>query len=346
MNYFRLFLIIGAVLLLGAACAPQQIQTATDGGIWLSEDLGENWDQRVIIYEDGTRKRTIADINVKKLLFSPGDERKIFAVSESKGLWVSWNEGHNWDQILASSEINDVVIDINDPKIIYAAVGGFIVQTKDEGITWKSIYASDLPTTKITSITIDPKSRQVIFAGTNEGNLLISENNGLAWRIQAKSAGGAILKLQFHPNKNATLYAGIETKGLARSFDQGKNWEFFDNAFAEFQDTNIFRDFSLVTSGIVYASKYGLLRSLNQGTDWTNLPLISGRKDSNIQAISTDPDNPIEVYYGTNSTFYYSLDGGFNWVPRELPSTRSASTILISSDNHKKIYLGVSRTRN
>ena len=149
--------------------------------------------------------------------------------------------------------------------------------------------------------------------------------------------------MQFHPQKPDTIYAAIENVGLIRSLDDLKTWESFEEEFAEYDSSNVYRDFVLIPSGVVYASKHGLLRSLNHGKDWASLPLISGKNDSNIYALAVNPDNPLEIYYGTKSNFYHSIDGGFNWVPRTLPTTRTTSDILINPNNTDTIYMGVSQ---
>jgi len=346
MNTAKIKLIIAAIsfALLGAACTPGNIQTtAADGGIWLTQDRGEAWQPKNNIYIEGSGSKTIANTNIKKIFFSPRDTRKIFAITERDGLWVSWNAANNWDMILASSKINDVKIDPIDTKIIYAAVEGAIAKTVDEGVIWKAIYTSDNPQVLITSLAQDPKKLSNILAATSEGDILISENSGTSWR-EFSSPGITLYDMQFHPGRNETIYAHASGVGLTRSRDSGKTWEYFDKEFALYPGANNFRDFVLVPSGVVYASQYGLLRSLNHGRDWVSLPLISGKNDANIYALAVNPDDPLELYYGTRSNFYISIDGGFNWIPRQLPSTRGASDILINPDDPSIIYLGVNRS--
>lgn len=341
-NKHRFVAIVAGILFLGAACTPGTVERDTDGGIYYTEDAGETWVQRNTIYKDRNSERTIDNIDIAGLFFSPGDARKIFAITKREGLWVSWNAGHNWDPIMSNSGLIDIAFDRLDPKIIYAAIDGSIAKTIDEGVAWKGVYTSDTGNIKINSIVIDPKNQNRILAATNQGTLLISDNAGVAWRVLAKTPG-ALYDMQYHPNREQTIYAGSGTVGLVRSRDNGSTWEDFSEQFAEFAGTHEYRDFVLIPSGVVYASRYGLLRSLNHGQNWASLPLISGAKDSNIQALAVNPGNPLEIYYGTNSTFYVSLDGGLNWIPRTIPTTRPASDVIIDPSDSSHIYLGVSR---
>jgi len=330
--------------LLGAACTPGRLSTPTDGGVWFSQDKGAHWVQRSVVYQDRLNTRTISDMNIRKLIFSSIDDRKLFAITEKSGLWMSWNAGNNWDQILGSTNIQDIVVHPTDPRTIYAAVDNAVVKSVDEGETWKAVHTSDDVRNAITTILLLPRNPNVVYATAQSGDILLSENAGVSWRIFSH-IDGEVQKMQFHPSNDKIIYAGVHKKGLFISYDEGGHWESFDEKFKNYPNSNDFRDFELIPSGIIYASSYGLLRSLNQGKDWTSLPLISTTRDSNIYSLAVNPNNPLEIYYGTKSTFYRSVDGGFNWIPIAQPTTRATSDILINHTNTDDIYLGVQRSR-
>ncbi|OJI06475.1 hypothetical protein BK004_03320 [bacterium CG10_46_32] len=347
MNYTKLVACLFGAVLLGAACRPGNVTGEADGGVWVTSTSGEEWAQQAIIYEDKISKKTIGDLNVKKFIFSPADPRKIFLISSKSGLWFSWNQGYLWDLILPNNGVSDLAIHPNNPKLLYAAVGSSVAVSTDEGVHWRSTYTSDSTSTLITTLAINPNTPNTVYAATSNGDILISEDSGVSWRVHTALGSGTILeKMQFHPSRPSTLYAIAQGKGLMRSEDAGENWEFFADSFSSFSGTNDPRDFALIPSGIVYASKYGLLRSLNQGKDWTSLPLISGPRDANIYALAVNPQNPLEIFYGTTSTLYHSLDGGFNWIPRPLPSTRRASALVFYPEDQKLLFMGVSLSRN
>lgn len=343
----KLITILFSIALLGAACTPGTVtvQSTTDGGIWTSSNNGETWEQMVNIYTDRASKKTISNLDIKKIVFSTKDERKIFIISERNGLWVSWNSGHNWDLVLPNISVNDIAIHPDNSRRIYAAVGSSIAVSDDEAVTWKSTYTSDNASAFISSIVLNPDNPAIVYASTSDNNILISDNSGISWRIHAEIGAKAVLQdMQFHlsqTNKekaHTSIYAIDKTKGLAVSHDTGKNWEFFDIKGDP-------RDYKLIPAGIIYASSTGLFRSLNFGNDWTDLPLISGKNGSNIYSIAVDPDNALEIFYGTKSTLYYSFDGGFNWIPRSLPTARAVSELMIHPDQSNTIYMGVSRFR-
>jgi len=344
MNKIKILCLALSVAFLGAACTPGVSGTAADGGVWYSSNRGERWDQRILIHADSTSRKTIGSLDFHKLVFSPQDSRKLFALSTQGGLWISWNAGNNWDLIISSPGVNDIAIHPANPRIFYVAVGTSIAKTESDGDAFKAVYTNDQKLNEVTSLALNPANPAILYAGTKAGQILFSENSGVSWRELAKLEG-VVEKLAVHPANPDIMYAGIAGRGLAQSTDKGKNWKFFTENFAAFSGASEFRDFTLLPTGIIYASRYGLLRSLNQGKDWVNLPLISDKNDSNIYSLAVNPKNPLEIFYGTRSTFYRSLDGGFNWIPRSLPTTRAALSILVNPDNQDIIYLGAGRVR-
>ena len=345
MTKTKLLSIAALLVFLGAACTPGAVQTEADGGVWVTQNKGETWEHRSTIFADRTSKKTIGSIDIKEIIFSSDDPDKVFAISDRAGLWVSWNKGHFWDLILSNMHITDIAIHPDNPKVIYAAIGSTIVVSGDQGIHWRSIYTSDDSSILITSIVLNPNNPNILLAATDSGDILISEDSGTFWRIYSSLGSVVLTDMEFHPTIQKTIYALVKGKGLVRSLDEGKNWEFFDEAFTEFAGTDDGRDFVLVPSGVVYASAFGLLRSLNHGKDWLELPLISGSHNANIYSLVVDPVNPLEVTYGTRSTLYHSIDGGFNWIPRMLPTTRTATELKIHPENPDLLYLGVSLAR-
>ena len=136
----KLATIILALPILGAACTPGTSKTLNDGGAWVTTDKGENWVQNSVVFQDRTGRKGIEHINIKKLVFSPGNTHKLFAITRSNGLWVSWNDAQYWDLILPNSNINDIAINPDNTRITYTAIGGNIAKSEDEGISWKAVY--------------------------------------------------------------------------------------------------------------------------------------------------------------------------------------------------------------
>jgi len=337
MKKIKLSIIAISLISFGIGCTGISSIGQSDGGFWVSEDNGATWKSRSNIYADRTSQKTISGYDIKKIIFSPSDSRKIFAITEKNGLWISWNSGYNWDMLLSSPNINDIAIEKNNPKKIYAAIGGNIVSSDDEGIKWKTIYTSDTNLDAIISLAIDPDKQNIIYASSNKGVIMISENYGVSWKIHTNLDKTIILKnIKFHDFENNSMWAYDDRQGLAKSKDKGKTWEFLEIKGAP-------RDYDLGKDAIIYASSAGLFKSSDFGKTWTELPLISGKNEANIYSVAINPKDGKEIFYGTKSVLYYSSDGGLNWITRSLPSSWAAGFIDVHQDYPKTVFLGAKR---
>src|SRR3989339_1765784 len=105
--------------------------------------------------------------------------------------------------------------------------------------------------------------------------------------------------------------------------------------------------FSLVQSEdgsiILAATKYGLLRSKDVGDSWEAVKLVTAPGQVIVRAVAMNPTDPQTIYYATSSTFYTSIDSGVIWKTQKLPSSRSASILLVNPEHPEVIYLGVTK---
>ena len=88
------------------------------------------------------------------------------------------------------------------------------------------------------------------------------------------------------------------------------------------------------------ASRNAISRSTDGGITWTALPIISP-DTVDILAFAINAKKSNEMYYGTATTFYRSIDGGQHWSTDKLPTRRFASAILIDQEKPEVVYLGV-----
>jgi len=140
------------------------------------------------------------------------------------------------------------------------------------------------------------------------------------------------------------MFLVTDRKGLYRSIDAGANWEDLEDGLDEFHVGNNIQDVLILNSDskVIYlASSYTLLRSLDNGTTWTKLELLTPDRKSDINALAANPQNSEEIYYVTNSTFYKSTDGGSSWTPRKLPTSRAGWKILVDPNDEDTLYLGI-----
>ncbi len=164
--------------------------------------------------------------------------------------------------VLVTGRITAVVIDSSDPdNVIYLGTAqGGIWKTTDSGRNWiaKSDYA---PSLSIGSITMDPMSPSILYAGTGEGNIAWWENvggkhpssyygcgilkttdGGEKWTLLGgddnEFNGASFFRLAINPLKPSTIFA-TTTIGLYRSTDSGEHWSKMSRGLPEITTTII-----------------------------------------------------------------------------------------------------------
>ncbi len=143
--------------------------------------------------------------------------------------------------------------------------------------------AKDLSTSlygEIVSLCESPKNENLLYAGTDDGLIQVTEDGGKNWRKADKFPG-------VPPN---TYVSDI----FASRFDENVVWASFNNILRD--------DF-----------KPYLLKSTDKGKTWVsvaaNLPA-----GGSVHSIAQDFLNPDLLFAGTEFSFFFSPDGGKNWV--------------------------------
>jgi hypothetical protein len=185
-----------------------------------------------------------------------------------------------WDQnipALISGRITSIVIDHDDTNVMYvgAALGG-IWKTKDGGRNW--IATSDYaPSLGIGALAMDPKNKNILYAGTGEGNEW--------WEGE---------DLDTYPHDDYGC-------GILKTSDGGKNWMLLGGQDNPFIGTSFFRiAISPSDSSTVFAATtYGLFESIDAGNEWIRLD--NGLPSSSVGNIActdivVNPADPNIVY--------------------------------------------------
>jgi hypothetical protein len=75
------------------------------------------------------------------------------------------------------------------------------------------------------------------------------------------------------------------------------------------------------------------------GDHWEQYSLLTPDKKETIYSTAVNPLDGNDFYYGTSKALYHTIDGGANWVIKELPTNRVAGKIAFSPNN-EFLYLG------
>jgi hypothetical protein len=177
---------------------------------------------------------------------------------------------------------------------IYAGTGGYgIYQSRDRGVSWRTVY--DGPG-HVTSLAVYPNDPTTVLAGTSDiGVVQIAEDGGTYHYV---SLGLPVLKVHSVAVDVSTateLYAGTG-QGLYRSVDNGNTWTLFGLSTDEIDSIGLDRSHA----EIVYAGTKlnGIQVTTDAGATWETL---------------TSPGSPVRallVEPWLHDVLYAATDGG------------------------------------
>ncbi|MBK8663165.1 MAG: glycosyl hydrolase [Ignavibacteriales bacterium] len=214
------------------------------------------------------------DVNVKyrfnwntPIYLSPSQKDVLYAGSQF--LLKSTDHGDSWVKISPD-------LTTNDPQ----------KQRQEEsgGITIDNSTAENHCT--IFTISESPKNKNIIWAGTDDGNLQVTSNGGKEWL-------NTVTNIQGLP-KNTWCY-----HAEASRYDEKTAYAVFDGHWNGDLNPYIFKTTDL-------------------GKSWTKIS--SGTIESFCFVLREDILNKNLLFVGTDRGLYLSLDGGINWVkPSDIP---------------------------
>jgi hypothetical protein len=129
--------------------------------------------------------------------------RKVYGLkldSTEKWVFAATDEGIYRSEVEALSfrpapveNISPMVYSIevppNDPGVAYAATSLGMLQTSNDGATWRIMPSVGLPyRTTVKCVAVSPADKHTLFAGTSAG-LYVSRNDGKAWQ---KAGNGSV----------------------------------------------------------------------------------------------------------------------------------------------------------
>lgn len=340
------------LVFMGQGCVSIRLggQKIQDGGMYVSEDRGETWTQKVFAGTVKKKTQTISGANVGKILFHPLDSKLIYLGTTNMGLQVSSDSGETWKSILTSSgSVAAIGLDPTSTQIIYVGLGSQIHKSTDAGVAWTVVYTQAVAGYSISSVAVDPFNSRNIYAGTSNGNILKSDDSGASWKtLSSKTFPSEIKEIMFHGNDPSLMLAITPGSGIFKSPDRGNTWtDFISKETAAKLKGSLAYGFLFphirISSMYLYASSYGILRTKDGGITWESVPLLTKPGEVKITSLSANPFDFDEIYYGTGANFYKTVNGGAEWITRALPSSRQPTVLAVNPNDAGKIWMGVTK---
>lgn len=343
--YF-LIIFLASFSLLGASCITFSA-TGVDGGIFKSVDKGATWLSKVAVPTVSATKQTIAGVNVNMIAQDPQDSNAVYIGTQANGIYFSYDGGESWQQPkqLSLGNIKDIAVDPKNKCVIYAATANKIFKSEDCSRFWKNIYFETRPEVSITSLVINPANNSMLYAGVSSGEIIRSADYGTSWGIINRFQSG-VVKIIMDNHNQKVLYVATKSNGLFKTNDGGNIWLDLNKGLEQYAGSKEYGDLELDRSQmdtLILASRYGLLKSTDGGTTWDALKLLTPPGGVIIYSLALNPQNGQEMYYGTASTLYRSINGGKDWVTKKLPTSRAATVLLVDYKNRNIVYMGATQ---
>lgn len=346
-NYFSLILIFSLALLVsGCSISFQGDEKKSEkGGVFVSGNKGKTWKQMAAVPSTDGKPGSIGNIAVDRLVQDPSDSDAIYMASQGAGLYYTYNISEGWQKAkeMPNTAIDAVAVNPQSKCIIYASAQNKLFKSTDCNRTWEEVYYDNDKKARVTAIAIDHYDPSRIFIGTSRGLLLRSKDGGDTWS-RIENTKNKITGLYVSPHDSRVMLATTGNKGAYRTEDGGEEWTSLKDNMKEFNNSSKIRDLTMPESeeGLVFAAtNYGLLKSEDLGDNWSQIELITPEKKATINSIAVNSEDPEEMYYVTENTFYRSLDGGESWSTKALPTIRPGQSLLINPEEPNIIYLGV-----
>ena len=308
---------------------------ATDGGIFVSTDNAENFEGR-----NGGLQTTQFYAN-----FSNSSTDPNFAIGGLQdNATVIYDGTNEWIRVISGDGMCTAINNLDDNLVFASSQKGNILRSTDRGKQW---FSTGRPTASETvsfnvPYELAPSDPSIVYIGGQ--HIHISENNGSSWRKlteQKVDGNNSIVSLAVAPTDPSLLYittSPSSTRGpkLLKS-NGGIEWEEMKGLPDRLaMDVAIHPN----NSNIVYVVYSGfntqhIFKTTNGGADWFAIDL--GLADIPTNTVVIDPNEPDNVYFGTDLGIIFTPDGGTSWQHYQdgLPDVIMAMHLSISPSNNK-----------
>lgn len=347
---FTLPILMVPALLLGG-CSSQDTKEIPSGGIYLSTTAGASFRQSV--HAPNAEEKHIASFDLGKIHRSLKDPNTIVIAAGSKGIVTSHDDGITW-QVISIPTMAAVLDAIQLPSGIFIATGvtpeaqGVAARSLDGGKSWENVFTIPLPDKKpglqiikgpsaapssISVLEVDPRHPEKIWAGTNDGTILLAEQSGKTWRkitevantttaITSDRQGAGIIRLIASPVNNEVTIITKDKRILTLK----------DSTTSEIkvpESTSVPSSYGLVLGSrkilnaslisgfpdaLLLASTDGVLVTRDKGKSFLPLQLpIDASKTFNTVTVAVSPKNTNRILITIDDIIYRSEDSGATW---------------------------------
>jgi photosystem II stability/assembly factor-like uncharacterized protein len=198
--------------------------------LWVSNDLGENWDTPggATDLTKGPNTQGFPDV-LSAVAVAPSDSKFIYTGSAHGRAMFSSNGGAKWEEAgtgqppgpggsssgLPDRFISDIEVDRVNPKVAYLTTSGFLAghvfKTNNGGLTWDDI-SDGLPDIPADCVLIDPNNADTLYVGTDVG-VFRKSSGSTSWAPLRNDMPPAIVT-DLVSDKSGRIYAATHGRGV------------------------------------------------------------------------------------------------------------------------------------
>jgi photosystem II stability/assembly factor-like uncharacterized protein len=263
------------------------------------------------------------------------DPDVIYAAMKNSGIYKTIDSGLSWRPAhhgLSDAQVVSLLIDSQNPHILYAGTMGGIFKTEDGGENWSRIGEG-------TYLLIDMQDNSHIYA-RDENGIYETTDQGNTWKAVytlEKECPDEIHSWAIHPADGKMLFiGGGETcPGVYQSQNGGGTWTSIglkdkpnlDALTISLDEQGNYSIYTNFESPIFYEQRSGIYASHNEGVDWSRTRIPNG-----CDLLISDPDKPATIYCA-GSRLRVMQKKGDSW--QDIPGTHSIDYSAIHIDHPK-----------
>ncbi|MBP9686760.1 MAG: hypothetical protein KBD66_03095, partial [Candidatus Doudnabacteria bacterium] len=294
-------LILSAVVLMAAGCTGPFGSGVSGAGVAKTTNGGSDWlfANKATVPTTAKKKvkqsdSALASSSVFAMKFVPGNTKRLYAATQTNGLFYSENAADSWSQLLQDFGAYDVAVDpANSDRIFVvgrADTQARVLLTTNGGKSWDEVYNDAAADNIARSVAIDPADPNTIAVGLTSGNLILSRDGGATWSL-VQNFQDQVTQLVWHQNR--TLYVLIRSKGVYKSTDRGTTVQPISEPLLNFEK---------------WRERILALNPTASTTASASLDLPA-QQTSVFYKLAVG-DNPNILYAGANNGLFFSADGG------------------------------------
>lgn len=313
------------------------ITTNTEGGVFLSQDAGNTWEELLPMHGQSVRALAMAPSNPRVLVAGTLD-----------GVLQTQDGGETWKQIspfhhAEIRNVESVAIDPRNPQILYIGTWHLPWKTTDGGASWTHIHHGIVDDSDVFAIFIHPDNPDKALLSACSG-IYETQNGGTLWsKLKGiPSSSRRTRAIAADPDNPKVIYAGT-TEGLWRTMDDGLKW-------------SLMTPRTLTVNAIVLDAKQhsriflatddaGILLSTDRGVKFT--PENLGFTSRAISSVLVDRRKPKSLMVAVlddheHGGVFQSDDAGISW--RQVVQGLGATDVhtLFQSQDDNSIWAGTS----